>query len=409
MRPTLLSVRLRAFLLLLALLPVAACDMTEEPPISDLRIVGGVSFERLFADPTATEIQAVRDDWASRTTSATDAQIVASAAFDGATVHVVSHTMTGGPGAPFTHVGVVRVPDGLADDAPVLVVHHGGDSGVSIRTSGGFSTANTSIEALADVFPSLMEQTVQVVPAYRSEFLRAGIAGLEAEYSSGGSASPWDYDVDDSMALLSVALDLFADETDPDRIAALGFSRGANVALLHQIRDDRIDAVTEYYGPTDFYNEGAQQLASALVLGAQLPLPGAEYLFDEVLNPLRDATGGYDENADYSSARLDVLRRSASVFTSDLTTVQVHHHESDPVVPFSFSEAFDARAGSVSGSYEFNTYTNAVPSLGAEHSPEGLPESQAATEGWLLQALGVSASTLTEAGRPGVQRSTSVR
>ncbi len=242
--------------LLLALTPFwTGCDSGgSEPPEEDLNILFGVSTTRLFADPSAAEIDAVRADWASRSPEASGGTIVAQADVDDATVYVVSHTMTEGPGAPLTHYGVVRVPDGLDDDAPVLVVHHGGDNGFSIATGGGYSTGNASLEVMADIFPTLFSTTVQVLPAYRSEAIRAGVGGLAASYASGGSESPWDYDVDDSIALLSVALDLFDDETDEDNVGALGYSRGANVALLHQIRDDRIDAVTEYYGPTDFYN-----------------------------------------------------------------------------------------------------------------------------------------------------------
>ena len=390
---------LASLLLLLFVLP--ACDSGTDEPEEDLRILFGVSFERLFSDPSAAEIQAVRDEWAARNPAASGASIVASGAYDGATVYVVSHTMTEGPGAPFTHYGVVRVPDGAGDDAPVLVVHHGGDSGVSISSQSPFSSGNASLEAMTDLYPMLMASTVQVPPTYRSEPLFAGVAGLDAQYVSGGEPSPWDYDVDDSMALLSAALDLFDDETDEDRIAAIGYSRGANVALLHQIRDDRIDAVTEYYGPSDFYNSTADQLAIGLLLEDEgaLGLPGGEFLFNEVLDPLRGANNQYDEDADYASARREVIRRSASLFKGDLANLQIHHHTSDPVVPYAFSQAFDARAGTVGGDYEFNTWNNTLPNEGAAHSPEGIPDSNPQTEGWLLRALGLG-QTLTASAAP---------
>jgi hypothetical protein len=208
--------------------------------------------------------------------------------------------------------------------------------------------------------------------------------------------------VDDSIALLSAALDLFDDETDEDAIAALGFSRGANVALLHQIRDGRIDAVTEYYGPSDFYNDTIQTLAIGILAGSPqaLALPGAEYLRDEVLAPLRGEGGVYDPDADYATARLAVVRRSASLFKEDLANLQVHHHIADPVVPFPVSQAFNAAAGTVGGDYEFNDYDNPVGGA-SPHSPEGMPASQPDTEAWLADYLGITLNpALTEAAVP---------
>ena len=387
--------------LLLALTPFwAGCDSGETDPPENLNILFGVSINRLFSEPSAAEIDAVRADWASRSPEAANGTVVAQADVDDATVYVVSHTMSEGPGAPFTHYGVVRVPDGVGDDAPVLVVHHGGDSGFSIATGGGYTTGNASLEVMADIFPTLFSTTVQVVPVYRSEPILAGVGGLAATYTSGGNESPWDYDVDDSIALLSVALDLFADETDEDNIGALGYSRGANVALLHQIRDDRIDAVTEYYGPSDFYNPVAETLAAGLLSGdpRAVGLPGGTFLREQLLLPLQGASGAYDADADYAGARLEVVRRSASLFKGDLMNVQIHHHTLDPVVPYAFSQAFDARSGSVSGGYEFNTYTNALPAgVLSPHAPRAMPESLPATEAWFSTYIGAGLPTVTDA------------
>ncbi|MEM1054802.1 MAG: hypothetical protein AAGI52_04695 [Bacteroidota bacterium] len=392
---TTVSRRLPALFALLVLAPLTACDGgTDEPPEDDLRLFFGVSFERLFSEPSEAEIQSVRNAWASRSPDVSSAAPIGSAMANGATVHVISHQMTEGPGAPLVHFGLVRIPDGVGDDAPILVVHHGGDDGVSLITQGFYQTANASVEEMAEVFPTLFSETVQVIPSYRAEPLAVGVGGLEDVYTSTGSASPWDYDVDDSIALLSAALQFFDDETDEDRIAAIGYSRGANVALLHQVRDPRIDAVTEYYGPTDFFNPNAELLASAILgdLPGVRQLPGATYLLEEVLQPLQGPGETYNADANYDAARRDVIRRSASLFKADMSTVQIHHHTADPVVPYPFSQAFDARTRMVPGSYEFNTYSNTLPSGTSAHSPEGMPESQASTEGWLLQALGVAST-----------------
>ena len=413
---------LRRFALLplaaLLLVTLPACDSGGDEDdgggaTGDLVFLG-INFDRLFAEPTAAEIQAVQADWASRSPDAQDAEVVSTAAFDGATHYVVTHTVDEGPGAPLTHYALVRVPDALTDaaSAALLVVHHGGDDGVGAATTTRDGTANTSVQAMAASFPELFAQTVQVVPTYRSEELRldgtALTCGDDGGQScvSGGTESPWDYDVDDAMALLSavLALDELDGLVDPERVGVIGYSRGGNTAALHAARDARVDALTDYYGPTDFFNpvvtsvasrDGVNGLAVGLLFGdpGVLGLPGAQFLRDEVFLPLRNADGSYNAGADYAGARLEVVRRSASLFAADLPAFQVHHHRLDGVVPVGFSQAFQARAG---GGGDFNYYGPETGELSAAfHAPEVTPDMQPSlqrTQDFLLGVLGAPAA-----------------
>lgn len=382
----LLRPRLAALLALVLALP--ACDSGDPepapptPPVGP--VVGGVDVGRLFGEPTAAEVAAVEADWARRNTTQSEGRVVGQARAGGATLYVVEHETVANGSPTVTHYGVVRVPDG-AIDAPVLVVHHGGDDGLSVAAA----TANTGVQNVAAVFAPLAAQTVQVFPVYRSETLdTSGLPALGGPYTAGGDPSPWDYDVDDAIALLTAALELFDEETDADRVAAIGFSRGANVALLQAVRDDRVDAVVDYYGPADFYSEGAQLLTGALLRpetdpGFQLALrlPGAPYLLNEVLDPLRTADDAYDPDADYGSARLEIARRSPGLFADRLPDTQVHHHYRDGIVFFSFSEAFAARAGGAAASFELFPYGAPAASaadLGAiYHAPEATEDMRA--------------------------------
>ena len=355
--------RLRLGLLpALLALALSACDSTDvvETPVEPVGpVVGGVDFGRLFAEPSAADVAAVEADWDARDTRAADARVVGQAQAGGATLYVVEHRTVVANGPAVTHYGVVRVPDG-ADDAPVLVVHHGGDDGFSVAAT----TSNTGVANFAAVFGPVAEETVQVFPVYRSETINtSALPALGGPYTAAGDASPWDYDVDDAIALLDAALDLFDDETDDDRVGAIGFSRGANVAVLQGLRDDRVDAVVDYYGPADFYNDGARQLAVA-ILGPEdsglyrqaIQLPGAAYLLDEVLAPLRGADGAFDGASDYARGRREVLRRSPGFFADRLPETQVHHHYRDGVVPFVFSTAFAERVGGAADSFELFLY-----------------------------------------------------
>ena len=368
--PRTLRSRLGALPVLLALtLALPACDGGGGGVSTD-QVLFGVNYTRLFAPATPAEARAVRNDWAARNTRSSDAAVVASAVIDGATVSVVRHTVTAGARTS-THFGVVRVPAN-ASNLPVLVVHHGGDNGFSINAG----TSNTGVIQFAQVFPQLAASTVQVFPVYRSEtIVTTGYPGLGGPYTATGDESPWDYDVDDAIALLDAVQGLtdFAVSVDDNRAAAIGFSRGGNTAALQAIRDPAVTALVDYYGPTDFFNDGAQSLATGVLTGnaGALGLPGAQFLFDNVLNPLRNADGTPNPSADYAGARLEVVRRSASVFKTTLPNTQLHHHRLDAVVPVVFSEAFIAAESNRSATFEAFLYGSAggAPSP-AFHAPE---------------------------------------
>ena len=395
--PRLLRSRLGALPLLLALvLSLPACD-SGDGEASDDRILFGVNYTRLFAAPTAGEVQAVRADWAARATASSNASVVASTTVDGATVSVVRHTVTAAGGGSVTHYGVVRVPAG-AQNLPALVVHHGGDNGFAISAT----TSNTGVRQFAAVFQGLAGSTVQVWPVYRSETLSTtGFPDLGGPYTADGDESPWDYDVDDAIALLDAVqgLDAFAASLDDTRAAAIGFSRGGNTAALHAVRDPAVTALVDYYGPTDFFNDDAQLLATGVLTGnpGALGLPGAQFLFDNVLNPLRNADGTYNADADYADARLSVVRRSASAFEADLPNTQVHHHVLDGVVPVGFSRAFAAAAeGGAGGSFEAFFYGTEGGARGGQyHAPEGTDEMRASiprVESFLTAQFGAGAA-----------------
>ncbi len=372
-----LSLRAAVLPLLLALLAapgLTGCDGNTPGPDGDT-IYAGVNFTRLFAEPSAAEIQAVRAEWATRNPEAVGVQIEDETTVDGARVIVLSHEMTDANrgGQAFRHYGVVRIPAGL-NDAPVLVVNHGGDT--------GFDLAIT-LDLLSN-YPALDAQTVQVIPAYRSEEITTGVPGLESAYPGEGTASPWDYDVDDAIALTEAALQLFPAETDPERIGTIGFSRGGDVALLMAARDERVDVVTHYFGPTDFFDLSLRPLSLGLLLGDPdaLNYPGAPYILTDVLQPLQGPGGAYDAGADYARARLDVVRRSPAFFTGDLPDLQIHHHRLDSVVPVEQAVALDVAVRAVpnDGAYDFNLYETLPAGVTDGHTVSAMPASYADTD-----------------------------
>ncbi len=372
---------------LLVLVPTfSGCDSDDDDDDPTPVLTGGVDFARLFADPTDAELMAVRADWAGRNTESDNVEVEASVDLlgDGSRVVILSHT-TGDE--TFTHYGAVRLPAGDAPENgwPVLVFNHGGDTGLDLEQHLGFIADPTM-----SPFFAVASQSVVVFPTFRSETMTTP-APLP-DYTSGGDPSPWDRDVDDAFALLDATLDTYPDETDESRLGTLGISRGGNVSLLMAERDDRLDAVVDYFGPTDFTAGSIQFLANDLLTGTPgrqdslRQVPGAAYLEATLLDPLAAGTLSYEDG------RLEVVKRSSSFFASELPNTQAHHHQCDIVVPFDQFLALQAREDAIGGETEFYPYADGCPdgTLGDQYhsfSPLVMPGNFERTNTFLGQYL----------------------
>jgi len=314
------------------------------------RVVEGVNLSELFAPPTQAELDAVRADWATRTISADDAQVLVSASESVGgtdfTVQVVSHLVGG-----VLHYGAILHPTGALDGSlPVLVYAHGGDAGVDV-------------DELLPLIPLLLgadfDAFVFVIPSFRAEVLIYG----GVDYQSEGPPSPWDRDVDDALSLIAVAGGT-TPAADLDRVGVLGFSRGAGVGLLMGVRDPSIDLVVEFFGPTDMFSRWVEDLVADALQGTLADLPGLSDLDEQVVQPLKNGTLALAE------ARLELLRRSPAWFAADLPPVQIHHGTADATVPVSQGQRLRdvlQALGSAAPDYEAWFYA------GGEHDPLTLP------------------------------------
>ena len=270
--------------------------------------------DSLFAPPTPAEIAKVEAEWETRMPETGGVRIQLDTVVEQQSaplrVRILSHTVGG-----LRHYGaVVTPPDAEPGSLPVLVFTHGGDNGVELR----------------EVF--LINALLQfegrgvglVAPSYRAEPLEFD----DRVFVSDGPASPWDRDVDDTMSLLSVAIEAVP-ELDKERVAVLGISRGAGVGLLAAARDPRIDAVVEAAGPTDLFDDYAREILEEALAGNIRDLPGVEYLDETLIQPWKR---GELTNA---QARLELIRRSAAYFVDRLPPVQLHHGTADGVVAVS--------------------------------------------------------------------------
>ena len=297
--------------------------------------------DALFVPPTAAEIAQVEAEWEMRAPEVSGVRVELDTEVTDFRVRVLSHTVGG-----LRHNGLLVTPPGAADPGslPVIVYAHGGDDGVRFAHISQIISYLQSVGSVAFVAPS-----------YRSESVRVE----DREFMSDGPPSPWDRDVDDTMSLLSVALEE-APELDGERIALLGTSRGGGVSLLTAARDTRIDAVVEAYGPTDLFDGYAREIMEEALAGTLRDLPGLDYLNETVIQPWHR---GELSDAD---ARIEMLRRSAAYFVGAMPPVQLHHGTADETVDVSqahrLREAMEA-AGKGEDEFEAHIYDGAGHNL----------------------------------------------
>jgi hypothetical protein len=324
----------------IVLLTTAGCGDTLAPPPEE-----AVDLDRLFAAPSAAEIAAVEADWASRFPTAAEVQVELTQPFalGGAAMQldVVSHVVDG-----VRHYGAVlspqQPPPGLL---PLVLYLHGGDGGVAVEEV-VLVAGSTGLDPGGSVW---------VIPSFRSEPLRLG----SRSWNSGGTPSPWDRDVDDTLALLDVAAGLVP-AANRECVGSVGFSRGGGVGLLLSARDPRVRATVEFFGPTDFFGAFMRETAEEALVGRLRPLPGLAYLNDRWLQRLRRGAVSYEET------RLALLRRSPVWFARRLGPVQVHHGTADDVVPVSQAHALIAAMQGIGrGAPSFQPYL--YPGVG--HNP----------------------------------------
>ncbi|GMQ81304.1 MAG: hypothetical protein BMS9Abin05_0735 [Rhodothermia bacterium] len=310
---------------------VSGCELYSNT--GDDRVVEGVSFTELFRPPGASEIQTIENEWAGRSTEAVDVQIVEQFRLATSTLSIVSHQVV-----DITHYGAIIAPDGGAiGTLPVIVYAHGGDGGVSI---------DEEVLLVLSFLGDVRNQFVVVVPSFRSESIRY----QSRTWLSDGPPSPWDYDVDDALSLLS-ATPTVAPAADLARVGVVGLSRGAGVGLLMGIRDPRVSVVVDFFGPTDFFGPFVQDVVEEALLGSLRDLPGLDFLDEQFIQPIK--RGEMTE----AEVRPELIRRSPVFFVDRIPDLQIHHGNLDMIVPVSQGKSLEAAMLAAGrGSSDFESY-----------------------------------------------------
>ena len=353
--------------LLAASIAVLSCDSGRVTAPPD-HIVEGVNFSELFAPPRPEELEAVRSEWAARSFEATAVNLVTTAPVELSSLRfearLYSHRIDGD-----LHDGAAVVPVAAPSGGlPVLLYTHFGQAGAFEE---GLSVESALV--LLALAGGLRDDVVYAFPSYRSQYIR--LAGQT--YRSGGRADPWDGQVDDALAFLEVVRQEVG-EADAERVAGLGLSGGGAVALLAAIRDPEIAGVLGFFPPSDFLGPFVQDIFERALLGEESGLPGFAYLQSEVLGPLRRG------DLSVSEVRLDLIRRSVTYFAKDLPRVQIHHGDSDEIVPVSQSQTLQEalRQEPHRPAWEVFLYP------GGTHNPVSLPGSAERAAGFVAEVTG---------------------
>lgn len=325
--------------------------------------------DTMFLPPTESELEVVRADWAGRDYPAADARVELAEELDlvgaPADLRIVSHTVGG-----FRHYGAIIVPDGGGAERslPILAYLHGGDGGISIA----------DIQIAAFALGELRDSFVYVIPSFRSEPLRYG----DSTWVSEGNSSHWDYDVDDALALVNVAIETVP-QARPDSINLLGGSRGGGVALLAGVRDERISRIVAFFGPTYFFDDWVREIAREAALRMPRRLTGVAHLDSTIVQPY------FRGDIDRVGARLALVRRSSALFAADLPSVQLHHGTIDQTVPVSQAEALIEKMEALGrGAPDFEAYIYE----GGGHDIFGLSEAIPRAVAFLARAFDTGGS-----------------
>ena len=261
----------------------------------------GADMDRLFAEPRAEELEAIRSDWALRDLTPRDVREEArSLRPSGDTVRVLSHRLDGG-----IRYGAVVIPAGAQASMPVVVLSIGFGPPYELD----LNPARAAYDGSA----------ITVLPGFRGH--RLLLEGQEWR-SEGPLFDHCDGGTDDMLAFVRVAL-AHEPRADSSRVFAFGGSRGGNVSLLGALRDPIIRRVVSLAGPTNY------------LLRDYLDHPnlGPLYLEWFVAELL-------DDPSEIAMARQEMLSCSPRYFLANLPTIQLHHGDADLSVPVNNTRSF---------------------------------------------------------------------
>ena len=280
---------------------------SSEGPPAGHEIVAGGDRTALFALPTSAEVDSARNLVPSLPTPAAVSVTSTAPAADGARQFIIA--LDDDRQRVATAVARVPGPAAATTALPTIVVLTDGTDGASADDL-----------LTGDGYARLVDQTVQVVVAYRGEPL--AVAG--ETIGSDLPADPYVSDVADALAFVDGLATI--PRVDTTRVAFVGLGRGGTVALLAGGASG-VGAIVTLGAPTDLLATSFRDAVRSLLRGTspQDPYPALAALAAPALG-VRDGT------TPLADARLGLLARSPARTAQGLPPVFALHADGDRVV-----------------------------------------------------------------------------
>ncbi|MDC6365562.1 MULTISPECIES: hypothetical protein [Flavobacteriaceae] len=284
------------------------------------------NIDSLFAPPTKTEIETVLTSWQNRNLSVSNAEIVKedTITLEHVKYHlkIIKHLID-----EKKHFGAVLIPIGAKlRKSPVIIEARGVDPLYSPK-----DLVRTEMYVILE---NNKNNCIIAIPSFRGNTL---IWNNEEFHSEGDPTNAWDGATDDAIAFLNVVLEVIP-ESDPNRIASFGMSRGGTVAMLMGIRDPRVKSVVAWAGPSgwfDYMGTFGWTIKDQVKWGLWekwTPNNGwgsSAQFIEWFLKPtIETGTPGL------SRIRQNILASSPLYFLDSLPTAQLHYGKEDRYVPY---------------------------------------------------------------------------
>jgi dipeptidyl aminopeptidase/acylaminoacyl peptidase len=308
----------------------------------------------LFAPPLDFETDQLNAELNARTPDASDYALEEEIIEGSFTYHIVSYTVDG-----LKIYGILRFPTAAGEgDCPVLLWGHGG-AGVA-----NMYGLNWFTDFVGD--SEMLDQFFVAIAASRGETVWSNTAGYTCE----GDIELYDRDTDDALGLLDCALTHYP-QADPARVAAAGWSRGAQIVMRAGSRDPRIGGVISLAGWTNEWAVSGQSYAYYKLpelIDEPLDLTNLLYNYDHKLWELRY---GF---CDRWAMRQVFLRMSVAYSAATMPAIQVHQGAQDPGIDLSQGESIAAwLEWEGHTDYEYYLYPDGT------HAPNSYPGAPAST------------------------------
>lgn len=207
----------------------------------------GVSDQELFAKPQPAEIEAVANEWRSKSFSPKRVKIEFEERLpNGDSLKVISHWV----GDSLRHFGLMRIPKGIdASKAPLLLMLQGGGPDLDVLTE------TFADQILPQRCANVIGNYILLMPSFRGEIVRGN--GF-CYRSAGYNGDVWIGPAEDAISFLEAAKSVVHQE-DSSRVIAVGISRGATTGLIIKALTEKVDYCIAISPHTTFLDQNVYE------------------------------------------------------------------------------------------------------------------------------------------------------